>query len=157
MGELEATAAEGMAAAVGCDVEAALGMAAAVRVSGWWVARGGEVGVQVCACAYSSGGGGGPVNGDGCGAPPRLRLHTPAGHSRRRAASQQHLIVVVVVAEAFARAVCPVSAACSERGRGVGRASCRRAGGGSGGGGCSRVGGGVAWRERAVSVRRAVM
>ena len=33
MGELEATAAEGMAAAVGCDVEAALGMAA-VRVGG---------------------------------------------------------------------------------------------------------------------------
>lgn len=76
--------------------------------------------------AYSSGGGGGTVNGDGCGAPLGLRLHTPAGHSRRRAASQQHLIVVVVVAEAFARAVCPVSAACSERGRGVGRASCRR-------------------------------
>jgi hypothetical protein len=31
LGELEATAAEGMAAAVGCDVEAALGMAAVVR------------------------------------------------------------------------------------------------------------------------------
>ena len=75
LGELEATAAEGMAAAVGCDVDAALGMAAAVRVGEWWVARGGKVGVQVC--AYSSGGGGGPVNGDGCGAPPGLRLHTP--------------------------------------------------------------------------------
>ena len=32
MGETDATAAEGMAAAVGCDVEAALGMAATVVV-----------------------------------------------------------------------------------------------------------------------------
>jgi len=46
LGELEATAAEGMAAAVGCDVEAALGMAVEVVWLGWW--WWGEVWLVVC-------------------------------------------------------------------------------------------------------------
>ena len=45
-GELEATAAEGMTAAVGCDVEAALGMAVEVVWLGWW--WWGEVWLVVC-------------------------------------------------------------------------------------------------------------
>jgi hypothetical protein len=43
LGELEATAAEGMAAAVGCDVEAALGMAAVVGVYVGGGGGGGEI------------------------------------------------------------------------------------------------------------------
>jgi hypothetical protein len=146
LGELEATAAEGMAAGVGCDVDAALGMAAMpVAVGGGWV--GGLV-------QYSSGGGGGRFNGDG-GARLRPRLHTPdvrrAGHKRRRAANST---------AAPGRSVSPYSQGPFARDTAqrsvVGAWVEASASGGGGGGGVAAAvawkrawaweGGGVAWR-----------